>query len=107
MRNFLTKVVAVLVLVAATGGWGTAQVLDQKGALKQTKAHQKEERAALKLKEKYMRQSLKDQQLSKSERLRLRHEMQREWRELRARQKNELQDLQDRQRATKELQNRY
>ena len=68
------------------------------------KAKQKEERAALKLRKKYWQQSLRGQPLPKSERLRLKHQMQREARELRERQKDEQQDFKDRQRSIREMQ---
>ena len=67
------------------------------------KARQKQERAALKLRKKYWQQSRKGQPLPKSERIRVKHQMQREERELRERQKDEQQDSRDRKRLMKEI----
>jgi type VI protein secretion system component VasK len=68
------------------------------------KAKQKEERVALKLRKQYWQQSLRGQPLPKSERLRMKHQMDREERALRDRQKDEQQDFKDRQRLMKEAQ---
>jgi len=67
------------------------------------KLRHNQERAALKLRKKYWQQSLKGQPLPKSERLRMKHQMQREERELRERQRDEQQDFKDRQRLAKEI----
>ena len=67
------------------------------------KLRHKQERAALKLRKKYWQQSLMGQPLPKSERLRIKHQMQREERELRERERDEQQDFKDRQRLMKEI----
>lgn len=68
------------------------------------KRRQKEERKALKLKKHYMKQSLRSGSLPSGVREQMKHQMQREQRELREKQKDELQDLKDRIRISKESQ---
>jgi len=67
----------------------------------QLKARQKEESQVLKLKESYMRSSLRNSNLPKAVRIQLKHELQRERRKLRQRQKDERQVLKDRERLLK------
>ena len=62
------------------------------------KARQKQERQALKLKQKYARESLRNSGLPKAVRAQLRHELKREQKKLRQRQKDERQTLKDRER---------
>lgn len=106
MQNLLTRLMAGLVLVSAMGLSGRAQVLDAKLARQQIKERQKEERHALRLKEHYTKEMLRDQSLPKAERTRAKHEMQKERRDLRLRQKDEMQALKDRQKSIKEAQGR-
>lgn len=65
------------------------------------KVRQKEERHALKLKQKYARDSLQNASLPKAVRVQLKHELKREQLELRQRQKDERQTLKDRERLLK------
>ena len=103
MRKLFMVAIVVLIL-----GLPVATLRAQDDALKAQKqvlkAKQRQERAALKLRKKYWQQSLKGQALPKSERLRMKHQMEREARELRERQKDEQQDSKDRQRLMKEIQ---
>jgi hypothetical protein len=62
------------------------------------KARQKQERQALKLKQKYARESLQNSGLPKAVRTQLKHELKREQKKLRQRQKDERQTLKDRER---------
>lgn len=62
------------------------------------RVRQKEQRRALKLKENYARESLKDSRLPKAVRTQLRHQLKQERRKLRQRQKEERQSLKDRER---------
>ena len=99
-RLFMVAMVALLLGVPAT------LLRAQDDAMKVQKLDQKlrhkQERTALKLRKKYWQESIQGQPLPKSERLRIKHQMQREERELRERQKDELQDFKDRQRWAKE-----
>ncbi len=106
MQDLLVKLIAGLVLISATGVSAGAQVLDARSARQEIKVRQKEERQALKLKEHYTLRMLKDQSLPKAERVRAKHEMQKERRDLILRQKDELQALRDRERSMKEAQSR-
>jgi cell division protein FtsL len=103
MRRLLIVIIAGLALGLSLTPVA-AQVYSLKGEKQQVKARQKQEWKALKLQEKYQKQSWKGQPVAKSARLQMKHQMQRAKRELRARHKDELQDLRDRQRALKESQ---
>jgi hypothetical protein len=72
--------------------------------LQQLKQRHKEERNALKTKERYEKTAMKGQVVSRAVRYQMKHQRQREARELRERQKDELQDLKDRQKLVKESQ---
>ncbi len=63
---------------------------------------QKQEMKALKLKEKYEKQMVKNQDLPKAVRAQMKHHMEREQRRLRNRQKDQRQELKDRQRILRE-----
>jgi hypothetical protein len=97
----------VVAITALMMGMPVATLRAQNNGLKAQKqlmkARQKEERAALKLRNKNWRQSLRGQPLPKSERIRAKHQMAREARELRERQQDEKQDFKDRQRQIKEI----
>ena len=99
-RLFMVAMVALLLGVPVT------VLRAQDDAMKvqklDLKLRHKQERTALKLRKKYWKESLQGQPLPKSERLRIKHQMQREERELRERQKDDLQDFKDRQRWAKE-----
>ena len=103
MRKLFMVAITALIL-----GLPGATLRAQDDALKAQKQvlklKQKQERAALKLRKNNWTQSLKGQPLPKSERLRIKHQIQREERELRERQKDEQQDSNDRQRLMKEIQ---
>ena len=60
-------------------------------------AQQKQELQALKLKQKYAKESLQNSSLPKSVRTQLKHELKQEQRKLRQKQKDERQTLRDRQ----------
>ena len=102
MRKLL--MVAITAIIMGVPGATLRAQDDVLKAQKQVlKLKQKEERAALKFRKKYWKQSLKGQLLPKSERLRVRHQMEREERELRERQKDEQQDVRDLKRLMKEI----
>jgi hypothetical protein len=71
------------------------------------KQRQKEERKALKIRERYLKQSMKAQNLSPALRAQQKHQMDKEKRALREKQKNERQELKDRLRVIKESQRLY
>jgi len=102
MRKLFMVAITALIL-----GLPVATLRAQDDALKAQKQvlklRHKQERAALKLRKKYWQQSLMGQPLPKSERLRIKHQMQREERELRERERDEQQDFKDRQRLMKEI----
>ncbi len=79
---------------------------ESKTEKQQIKARQKADMRAFKLKAKYQKQSMKGRDVPKSVRLQMKHQMQREKRELQARHKDELQDLKDRQQSLREVQPR-
>jgi hypothetical protein len=102
MRKLFTLVIAALVL-GVPFGFLHAQDNGLKALRLQLRMHQKQERLAMKLRNKNWRQSVKGSVLPKSERIRMKHQMAREARELRERQKDERQDFKDRQRQMKEM----
>ena len=103
MRNLLMRLAASLVLALSTGILGAAQ-MDVKPATLQMKAHQREEREALRMRQRYMKQSLRGQPIPRAERVRLKHEMKKEKRDLHQRQKDERQAMKDRDRSMKAFQ---
>ena len=107
MRNLLIWIVAALALSFSGPHLGAAQRFDLKPERLQLKTRQKEEWKALKLRQKYQKQSWKNRSVHKSVRMQMKHQMQREKRELREKQKDELQDFKDRQRLVKENQKRW
>ena len=102
MQKHLLAVMAALILLLTAASRAAAQ--DFKTEMHGVKARQKAERKALTMKQKYAMRSLRAQDISKAQRLQMKHQMEREKRELRLRQKDELQDLKDRQRALRESQ---
>ncbi len=101
MRNLLVVLIGAI-LLGSLGSPGPAQESGTRTAKRLLKAHQREERKALKLQQKYKKQSLKETQAPRAVRVQAKHERQREARTLRERQKDEKQDLKDRQRLIKE-----
>lgn len=71
------------------------------------KQRQKQERKALKMRERFAKQSMKGQNFSPALRAQAKHQRQREMRALREKQKNERQELKDRLRLNKESQKLY
>ena len=78
-----------------------------KEEVRELKLRHKAESNALKLKQEYWSQSMKGQSVPKAQRIQMKHQMEKEGRELQRRQKDELQDLKDRQRILKESQNQF
>lgn len=107
MRNLLILATATFLAVLLLSISGAAQYVNLALEKQQMKQRQKEERNALKLQHKYRNESVRGQPIPKAERIRIKHEMERQKRELREQQKDELQDLKDRQRLMKESQNLY
>jgi len=103
MRKLLIGAIVALALGSpgplTRAGQGSTPVLSEKQMLK---VRQKQEWTALKRQQKYQKNSMKGQPLSKATRLQMKHDMQREKRALREKQKNERQELKDRTRLTKE-----
>ena len=66
------------------------------------KNRQRQELKALKLKQQYAKESLKDGQLTHAVRLQLKHQLESEKRKLRERQRDERQELKDRNRLLKQ-----
>jgi TolA-binding protein len=97
-------VLFTLGLAVGLSSWLVAQ--DFHLETKQVKNRQKEEKKALKLKHKFAKQTMGGRDLPKSVRAQMKHQQQREGRELHEKQKDERQDLKDRQRMLKELQSR-
>jgi hypothetical protein len=107
MRNLLILMVVGLMAVFSVKCLAAGQDYGPKVAIKQAKARQKDERKALKLKRKSLKQYWKSQRVPKAIKLQMMHQADREWRELREKQRSELQDLKDRQRVVKESQKAY
>lgn len=63
---------------------------------------QKQERKELKMRRHFQKESMKGQVISRAVRAQMKHQMQREERELRERQKDQMQDLKDRTRLYRE-----
>jgi hypothetical protein len=104
MRKILLALMAALILSCASGFRASAQ--DFGSRKQQVKVRQKLERNALKAKHRMVRESLRGQEVTKGQRLQMKHRMERERRELRQRQKDELQTLKDQLRIVKESQQR-
>jgi Tfp pilus assembly protein PilP len=102
MRKLLFAVMAALILMLTVAPRASAQ--DFKVEMQGVRARQKAERKALTMKHKFAKQSFKAQDVPKAQRLQMKHQMERERRELRQRQKDELQELKDRQRVLRESQ---
>jgi hypothetical protein len=94
----LTMFVSILLLAC----WLPAQ--DFKFETQQIKDRQKSEMKALQLKHKFSKESMKGQDIPKSLRVQMQHEMKREEQTLRQKHQHELQELKDRQRVLQEMQ---
>ncbi|MFB3923856.1 MAG: hypothetical protein ACE145_19200 [Terriglobia bacterium] len=105
MRKLLLALAAGIAAVCLSGSLLLGQ--DFKTERGQVKERQKAERKALKLKHKFTSESMKSQEIPKSQRQMMKHQMEREERELREKHRDEMQDLRDRQRALKESQGSY
>jgi polyhydroxyalkanoate synthesis regulator protein len=104
MRKILLALIAALILSCASGFRASAQDF---GSQKQAvKVRHKLERNALKAKQRMVKQSLRGQGVTRGQRLQMKHQMERERRELRERQQDELQNLKDQLRIVKESQQR-
>ncbi len=97
MRNFL-------MLLTITGLWAAGAMASPSKHTETAllKRAQKQEIKRFKLKEKYEKQMLKNQQLPKAVRIQMKHRLQREDRRLKNRQKDERQKLKDQQRILRE-----
>lgn len=109
MRNLFVVMIGSLLLGFCLARASTAQEYnyDMKAERQALKARQKEEWKALKLKDKAQKESWKGSEVPKSMRLQMKHQMQRQKRELREKHQDERQDLKDRQRMYKESQRLY
>jgi hypothetical protein len=107
MRKILTVLVAAIAMSFTFTCVNWAQGYNTKEQMQQLKLRQKQEWNALKLKEKYMKQSWKNQGVPNSVREQMKHQLQREKRALHEKQKNEAQDLKDQQRVIREHQSYY
>ncbi len=100
MRKLLVAWMTVFALICFSASWVRAQDLKQeKQAIK---LRHKVEWKTLKERQKLWKRSLKGQPLPKAERIRMKHQMERERRELHERHNDEMQDLMDHQRTLKE-----
>jgi len=105
MRKLLMALAVAFAWMCLSGSWLVGQ--DFKAETGQVKDRQKAERKALKLKHKFTKDSLNSREIPRSQRLMMKHQMEREERELRERHRDEIQDLKDRQKALKESQELY
>jgi Spy/CpxP family protein refolding chaperone len=104
MRKILLALMAALILSCASGFRASAQ--DVGSQKQQVKVRHKLERNALQAKQRMVKQSLRGQGVTRGQRLQMKHQMERERRELRQRQQDELQNLKDQLRIVKESQQR-
>lgn len=102
MRKFLCLLMMACFLAVPSVGLSAAP--RENLEMQQLKQRLKAERRALKMRQHYMKESMKGQNLPKAVRAQMKHQIQREERELRERQKDEIQDLKDRLRLLKESQ---
>jgi hypothetical protein len=91
----MPRLYILVLIVSLTGGllFGGQQWPSESAMLK---TRQKQELQALKLKQKYARESLQNSSVPKAIRAQLKHELKQERRKLRQRQKDERQTLKDR-----------
>ena len=104
MRNCLIVMVATMCLGFGFAPTVRAQNVDWRAQVKQLKAQQKLDLNALKARQRSVKQSWKNTQVSPATRAQAKHQMQRERRDLIQKQKDALQNLKDLQRASKENQ---
>jgi hypothetical protein len=107
MRNLLILMVAGLAFVFSAECLQAGQEYNPKTFIKQAKARHKQQRKELKLKLKTLKRYWKTHSVPKAMRLEMKHQVERERRELREKQRDELQDLKDRQRVLKAGQKAY
>ena len=98
-RLFLAWTVLLSTLVLASA----LAAQDFKLDTQRVKERQKAEMKALKVKHKYAKQMMKNQELPKSKRKQMANKMKREERALRQKHKDEIESLKDRQRVLKEM----
>jgi hypothetical protein len=98
-----TKMQRLYTLILVLGLSAVPSLARQQGLVgpAKLKVRQKEERQALKLKQKYAKDSLRNSSLPKAVRIQLKHELMREQLKLRQRQRDERQTLKDRERLLK------
>ena len=104
MRNYLIVMVAAMCLAIGWAPTVRAQEVDWRAQRQQLKMQQKVELNALKVRQRNVKQSWKNAQVSSATRAQALHQMQRERRDLIQKQKDALQNLKDLQRASKENQ---
>jgi len=104
MRKILLALMAALILSCASGFRASAQDVGSQKQL--VKVRHKLERNALKAKHRMVKESLRGQDVTRGQRLQMKHRMDKERRELRQRQRDELQTLKDQLRIVKESQQR-
>jgi hypothetical protein len=102
MRNYLIVMVATMCLGISLAATVRAQDVDWRAQERQLKALQKQERNALKVQQRTLKQSLKNPQVSGVTRTQAKHQMQRDHRNLIEKQKDALQNLKDQEKAYKE-----
>lgn len=102
MRKFVLMAVVVVVL---SGGVSKAQNGVNWAAQKKTlETQQKLERHDLKMQQHSRMESWKNQKVTSAQRTQAKHEMAREWRDMKLKQKDARQDLADRQRSLQAMQ---
>jgi hypothetical protein len=107
MRNLLIFVIAAVVLGTFPARVVSAQEYNLKAERQQLRTRQKEQWKALKFQQKSRKQGFQGQPIPKSMRLQMKHQMERDRRELREKHRDELQDMKDRQRMFRESQKAY
>lgn len=100
MQKWLGVSVLALTLVGTPAALGAPP--ESRVAKQALKVRHKQAREVIKMKRKQWEDSLKGNDVTKSEKIRMKHYFEKEARKVRERQHNELQDLEDRERLAKE-----
>src|SRR5579864_8797146 len=102
MLRTVSKVVVLSVLFLIASHAGAAPSTSGNAEKRQLKARQKTARKLIRDEDKNVNKVLKNANVSKAQRVHLKHQVKRDKRDLHRRQKDELQDLKDRQKLAAE-----
>ncbi|MGH9433763.1 MAG: hypothetical protein ACRD3T_19715 [Terriglobia bacterium] len=106
MRKALTIVCGLIFLAAALPGMARTP-RQPKNELQRMKMEHKAERKLLKAQEKAWKRSFRGKPIPRADRIREKHQMQRDLRNMKQRQKDQIQDYKDHQRMQRDIRNPY